>query len=123
MAGIDAWFEGDDLKAIHVLVPQVEAAVRQMLIAAGASPMKRNERDEGFEAMGMGAILVAPELAKKLDPTLRLHLRSLYTAPKGHNLRNELAHGLAVPSIFGRGLANWVIHSLLAIRVLGQVAK
>ncbi len=116
-AGIDAWFEGDDLKAIHVLVPQVEAAVRQMLIAAGASPMKRNERDDGFEAMGMGAILVAPELAKKLDPTLRLHLRSLYTSPKGHNLRNELAHGLAMPSIFGRGLANWVVHSLLAIRV------
>ena len=38
-AGVEAWFAGDDMKAIHVLVPQVEAAVREMLIAAGASPM------------------------------------------------------------------------------------
>lgn len=122
-AGIEAWFAGDDMKAIHVLVPQVEAAVREMLIAAGASPMKRDDRDGGFQSMGMGAILVHDALIKAMDPTLRLHLRSLYTAPKGHNLRNELAHGLAMPSLFGRGLANWVVHSLLAIRVVGHASK
>ena len=69
--------------------------------------------------MGMGTVLVHEALIKSMDPTLRLHLRSLYTAPKGHNLRNELAHGLATPSLYGRGLANWVVHSLLAIRVIG----
>ena len=118
-AGVEAWFAGDDMKAIHVLVPQVEAAVREMLIAAGASPMKRDDRDGGFQSMGMGTVLVHEALIKSMDPTLRLHLRSLYTAPKGHNLRNELAHGLATPSLYGRGLANWVVHSLLAIRVIG----
>lgn len=118
-AGVGAWFAGDDMKAIHILVPQAEAAVREMLIAAGASPMKRDDRDGGFQSMGMGTILVHEALVKTMDPTLRLHLRSLYTAPKGHNLRNELAHGLATPSHFGRGMSNWVLHSLLAIRVVG----
>lgn len=118
-AGVEAWFAGDNMKAIHILVPQAEAAVREMLIAAGASPMKRDDRDGGFQSMGMGTILVHEALAKDMDPTLRLHLRSLYTAPKGLNLRNELAHGLATPAHFGRGMSNWVLHSLLAIRVVG----
>ncbi len=122
-AGVEAWFTGDDMKAVHVLVPQVEAAVREMLIAAGESPMKRDDRDGGFQSMGMGTILVHEALVKTMDPTLRLHLRSLYTAPKGHNLRNALAHGLATPSHFGRGMANWVVHSLLAIRVVGYSSK
>jgi hypothetical protein len=120
--GVEAWFAGDDMKAIHILVPQVEAAVREMLIASGASPMKINDRDGGFQHFGMGTVLVHETLIKSMDPTLRLHLRSLYTAPKGHNLRNELAHGLATPSLYGRGLANWVIHSLLAIRVIGHAS-
>lgn len=119
-AGVEAWFAGDDMKAIHILVPQVEAAVREMLIAAGASPMKRDERDGGFQSLGMGAILVHEALIRSMDPTLRLHLRSLYTSAKGHNLRNELAHGFATPAHVGRGMADWVVHSLLAIRVAAQ---
>jgi hypothetical protein len=122
-AGVEAWFAGDDMKAIHVLVPQVEAAVREMLIAAGTSPMKREEREGGFQSMGMGTILVHETLVKSMEPTLRLHLRSLYTAAKGHNLRNELAHGLATPAFMGRGMANWVVHSLLAIRTVGHASR
>lgn len=119
-AGIDAWFSGDDMKAIHILVPQVEAAAREIMIMAGESPMTWSEAEGGFKSKGLGEILVSPAFRENIDATLRLHLRALYTSPKGHNLRNEIAHGLATASVFGRGLANWVIHSLLAIRHLGM---
>lgn len=119
-AGIDAWFAGDDMKAIHILVPQVEAAAREMMIMAGESPMIWGDAEGGFKSKGLGEMLTSSALRENIDATLLLHLRALYTSPKGHNLRNEIARGLATASVFGRGLANWVIHSLLAIRHLGM---
>jgi hypothetical protein len=114
--GIDAWLAEDGVKAVHVLVPQVEAALREMLIAMGESPMTPSRGGGGFETLGMGAVLNTASFRTKMDPTLRLHLRALYTEPKGINLRNKLAHGLAGEEMLGRGMANWVIHTLLAIR-------
>ncbi|MQA42139.1 DUF4209 domain-containing protein [Rugamonas aquatica] len=120
-AGLKAWELGDHLKAIHVLVPQVEAGLREMLRAYGESPMRRNPREGGFESIGMGTLLMNPVFKEKAHPAFRLHLRALYTSPKGMNLRNKIAHGLASSDAFGLGMANWVVHSLLAIRTFGHL--
>jgi hypothetical protein len=119
--GVKAWFAGDFAKAVHVLVPQVEAGLREMLRAYGESPMRHNPREGGFETIGMGALLVNETFRLKAHPKLRLHMRALYTSPKGLNLRNRVAHGLASADAFGLGMANWVIHSLLAIRTFGHL--
>lgn len=121
--GIDAWFVEDHVKAVHILVPQVEAALREMLSMMGESPMKPDKDSGGFEALGMGQILSADSFKTKVDQKFRHHLRALYTNPKGINLRNRLAHGLASPEILGRGMANWVIHSLLAVRTYAHLQK
>ena len=120
-AGIEAWFAGDHVKAVHVLVPQVEAGLREMLRAYGESPMRHNKHEGGFETLGMGTVLMNPVFKDKAHPAFRLHLRALYTSPKGMNLRNKVAHGLASPNAFGLGTANWVVHSLLAIRTFGHL--
>lgn len=120
-AGIEAWFAGDHVKAVHVLVPQVEAGLREMLRAYGESPMRHNKREGGFETLGMGTVLMNPVFKEKAHPAFRLHLRALYTSPKGMNLRNKVAHGLASPNAFGLGTANWIVHSLLAIRTFGHL--
>jgi hypothetical protein len=39
----------------------------------------------------------------------------LYQDPRGLNVRNELAHGLAPYELFGLGLANLVVHSIILI--------
>lgn len=115
--GVEAWVAEDTVKAIHVLVPQVEAALREILAAMGASVMQPSKEAGGLQAIGMGTVLSDPTFKKKFDSTARHHLRSLYTHPKGINLRNKIAHGIAGEELLGRGIANWVIHSLLAIRV------
>lgn len=120
-AGLEAWELGDHVKAIHVLVPQVEAALREMLRAYGESPMRRSKHEGGFESIGMGSLLVNPVFKEKAHPAFRLHMRALYTSPKGMNLRNKIAHGLASSDAFGLGMANWVVHSLLAIRTFGHL--
>jgi hypothetical protein len=121
--GVDAWIAGDTVKAIHILVPQVEAALREWLMLLGESPMVPDRESRGFEVIGMGRILHTESFKKKVDPTLRLHLRALYTDPKGLNLRNRLAHGLASPEMLARGTANWVLHSLLAVRTYSLLRK
>jgi len=112
--GIDAWFAGDFVKAIHVLIPQVEAALREIAQSLGESVMRPTQKG-GFDAISMSAILRTTAFATKFDPSARLHLRALYSEPEGINLRNKLAHGLASPELFGAGVANWVIHSLLLL--------
>jgi hypothetical protein len=119
--GIKAWFEEDTVKAIHILVPQVEAALREVLVSMGESVLRPSNEAGGLEVIGMGKVLRDETFAAKFDPTARHHLRTFYTHPKGINLRNKIAHGIAGEELLGRGIANWVIHSLLVVRVYGHV--
>lgn len=113
--GTDAWFSADYVKSIHVLVPQVESGLREIMKSMGESVMKANKDSGGFDTISMGQVLRSSAFKARFDPTARLHLRALYTEPKGINLRNRLAHGLAGPELLGAGVANWVMHSLLLI--------
>ncbi len=118
--GIEAWFAEDTVKAIHILVPQVEAALREILASMGASVLQPNREAGGFESIGMGEVLSHKTFKDKFNSTARHHLRSLYTHQKGINLRNKIAHGIAGEELLGRGISNWVIHSLLVARVYGH---
>jgi hypothetical protein len=120
--GLDAWFAGDHVKSIHLLVPQVEAALREVLIALGESPYEPNRDAGGFVTIGMGSILHTEAFRTAFEPAARLHLLVLYTDPKGINLRNKLAHGMTSPDMLGRGIANWVIHSLILLGAMRREA-
>jgi hypothetical protein len=62
-------------------------------------------------AIGLGDVLHDTRFRAHTPTDLRFHLRVLYSDPRGINLRNEVAHGLAVSELFGRGVANWVVHT------------
>ncbi len=119
--GIDAWFAEDHVKSVHLLVPQAEAALREWLSTLGESPMEEDRRAGGFKVIGMGDVLRTKSFKEQVHPTLTHHLRAFYVDPKGLNLRNRIAHGLASPEILNCGTANWVIHSLLAIRTFAHL--
>jgi hypothetical protein len=121
LQGLKAWEFEDCAKAVHLLVPQVEAALRECMLIWGESPMVFNIDSEGFESMGMGRMLNTETVKKNMNEGLNLHLRCLYTHPKGINLRNKIAHGLAGEEILGRGMANRVVHTLLALRCVHQL--
>lgn len=116
--GLAAWLAEDPVKAIHVLVPQVEAACRDLLAALGAPVMRHDPNTGGFEVIGMGAVLSHPVFRAGVHKDIRFHLRALYTDPRGINLRNHLAHGLAHVGLLGMGVANWVVHSILLLAIL-----
>jgi hypothetical protein len=114
--GLSAWLAEDAVKAIHVLVPQVEATCRNLLAMLGASVRRHDPNYGGFRVIGMGEVVNHPRFGVPKD--IRFNLRALFCDPRGLNLRNHLAHGIASIGLFNVGLANWVVHSLLMLAVL-----
>lgn len=115
--GLSAWFAGDMVKAIHVLVPQIESALREILAALGGAVSKPDPNGGGFQMISLGEAL-SHERFKAVPEDIRFHFKVLYQDPRGLNVRNELAHGIAAFELFGLGLANMVVHSLIVIGVL-----
>jgi Domain of unknown function (DUF4209) len=113
--GLAAWFAGDYVKAIHVLVPQIEAATRELLSKLNGSVRRPDPNNGGFRVLGFGEILSDEIFRSKVPSDFRFHLRVLYQDSRGINLRNILAHGLAAPDLFGRGVGNWVIHTVVLL--------
>lgn len=116
--GIAAWMDGDAVKAIHVLVPQIEAALRDLLAAMGAPVTEVDHINGGFLMIGFGKIISHPVFVKRVSKDIRFHLRGLYCDVRGINLRNNLAHGLASAELLNAGTANWVFHTVILIGAL-----
>jgi hypothetical protein len=121
--GITAWFAEDWIKTVHVLVPQIEAVLRDLLSLLGGAVMKTSKDFEGFRAIGLGDVLRHERFVAAIPMDVRFHLNILFTDPRGINLRNEVAHGIANRELFGRGIANWVIHALLMVGFLRPTAN
>lgn len=112
-AGLRAYFAGQDAIAIHLLVPQVEAAIRRLAIISGVMPYKRKKDD--LELRSLGSLLGDPQLEAVLDPRLALYLRILLTDVRGWNLRNQVCHGLFQAGQVGPVLADRVLHVILLL--------
>lgn len=117
-AGIMAWFEKDFLTCIHILVPQVEAALREVLRCLGGSTIKPAREVNGFKYIGLGDVLHHPIIEQKIHSDILFHLKAFYIDARGINLRNELAHGLIRAELLNSNTANHVIHSLILLRCL-----
>lgn len=87
-------FQGDFSSAIHILVPQIENWIRELMQDNGLNTSTFNS-DTGIETEnGLSSLLNTDEISGLLDKNLLFELKSLLTSPPGPNLRNEIAHGL-----------------------------
>lgn len=115
LEGLNAWLSGDAVKAIHVLIPQLESALRDILESLGGLVWKPQKETSGFDAITMGAILNSKEFQDRFTSDGRFYLKALYTDQRGLNLRNTISHGLCSHRFMHMGIANWVVHSLLLL--------
>jgi hypothetical protein len=113
--GLAAWFAEDYVKQVHVLVPQIKAAVRDLLSKLGGSVRRPDTNNGGFRVLGFGEVLSDEVFRSRVPSDLRFHLRVLYQDSRGINLRNVVAHGLGLPDLFGRGSGNWVVHTIVLL--------
>lgn len=119
LEGIAAHFEKDYLKAIHVLVPQVENMLRELLRVIHIPRSKRVRNQPGMtELKTMGDILRDPRLADALEDDLRFFLIHLYIEKHGLNLRNDLSHGITPLGVFNEMTSGMVIQSIILLSVI-----
>jgi Domain of unknown function (DUF4209) len=119
--GLTAYLEGDLLKAIHVLIPQVEHILRRLLGILGRPTNKHSRSNTGvMQENSLDEVLGDPTMRTALGDDLHRYLSMFLVDRRGHNLRNRLAHGLMSLGDFHRGIGDRVVHVLL---ILGMVRQ
>lgn len=91
--GLRCGFIGDWVVAAHLLIPQFEESMRYLLQSIGITTSGLDE--EGIQdERSLNTTLYIPEIEQALGPDISFDLQSLLVERYGHNLRNNLAHGL-----------------------------
>jgi lysyl-tRNA synthetase class 1 len=121
--GVRAWFEGDSVKAVHVLIPQIEHAVRSIAGQLRKPVTKGHPKVRGASvAVNMGDILYSDEITEQLGRDLSFYFLSLYADPRGLNLRNEVAHGLIDAESVHDHVVRLLVHTLLVLGLWKELA-
>lgn len=89
---------GDFDTAVYRLVPHTENAIREALEKAGMA-VTTVKRDGVERYRTMEALLTGPEAAALFGSARSFDLHVLLGAQAGHNLRNEIAHGLTTDAV------------------------
>ena len=106
------FFDDDNDGALHILVPQLEAAIRGAAARAGVVVIKTPRGGTPGGVRALGGILA--DLKGRLDESWRRYLVNSLTDVLGVNLRNQLSHGLHGPT--ARGDVAMAIHIACHLR-------
>ncbi|WP_240792539.1 DUF4209 domain-containing protein [Bacillus thuringiensis] len=120
--GIKHYLQGDYLSASHVLIPYIEATLRNIIHVVGGNIHKPNKKG-GFDKILLGDILASSELKDVLGEDAIFYFKLVYNDVRGYNLRNNMAHGLVSPSYFNRFTVQLIIHTLLILSTIGPAEE
>ena len=98
--GLLAGFHGDFVIAAHLLIPQLEHALRCVLERLGHPTFRVDARDGRQQEHDLNTILYYKPIADFLGEDLLFDLRGLLVEPCSANLRNRIAHGLMAHNDF-----------------------
>ena len=91
------FYRGDDDGALHMMPPQIEAAIRGAAARIGIVVIKTPQGPKPGGVRALGAVLA--EFEGRLDESWRRYLSNALTDQVGVNLRNEISHGLYGPPV------------------------
>lgn len=120
---IQAFERGEMWVAAHLLVPQLERAVRAAVIAAGGSPRSRARRAGGLRWKSLEETLLEAEASIALGPALSSSLIRLFVDPFGPNYRNEIAHGAVEPNGDSSPIALLTLLAVLSVTLQLAAAR
>ena len=119
--GLDAYMAEDHLVCCHLLIPQLEAAIRRLFALNGANIMRAKKNpDEGNEYISLDGLLGSNEAVACMGEDIANYFRNVLTDQYGWNIRNQVSHGLLATDNFNFGMADRVVHAFL---LLGMFKK
>lgn len=113
--GLKAYFVSDYIIAVHLLIPQIEAVVRNILESNSVCIYKTDRLSPHSPLRTLDDLLRDAKAAEYLSTPFSYYLRILLTDNKGWNLRNEVCHGLLDVGAFDKAMADRILHCLLCL--------
>lgn len=109
------FFSKDYVTFCHLIVPQIEDALRNIVERSGNAVIRRQQSGFGYQIKTLDDILLDSSIAYTMTEDGVFHLRTLLTDQKGMNIRNLLCHGISNPNCFNIVAAERLLHALLMI--------
>lgn len=116
--GLEAYFKKDFLITIHLLIPQIEEAIRNIIEFTGGNVLKPSKGGGGYHLRTFDEILRDDIIKKVLGEDTADYFRILFTDQRGWNIRNIVCHGMASPNIFNYETSDRIIHALLCLGLI-----
>jgi hypothetical protein len=122
--GLLRFLQGDMTAALHILVPQLENALRNILKDLGCDVVRLND-DMTQEELGLSALFdrFSAELEQCFGTALVADMRNVFILRAGPQLRDRIAHGLisdwesfSPDAVY----ACWLIYQLVCMPLLRQ---
>ncbi|BDA78568.1 hypothetical protein LPTSP3_g14980 [Leptospira kobayashii] len=111
---LEEYFKNNHLAFQHLLIPQIESGLRNLLETCGGVIWKQG-RSSGYLLKNLDEILRDEIIQTILEDDLSLYFRTLFTDQRGWNLRNKIAHGISHISDFSITTSDRVLHALLCL--------
>ncbi len=92
--GISEFFEDNYTAAVHLLVPQFEDILRNIISSLGGIIRKKNHFTGGYDHINLDEALNSEDIKRVLNDSTILYMKSILSHRQGLNLRNNLCHGL-----------------------------
>jgi hypothetical protein len=122
--GVRHYREGDHIAAIHVLVPQIEHALRWLLRALNRPTNFLKPKLDAYQEKDLGSVLADEALTKVLGEDVSRYLKALFTDERsGWNIRNRVSHGLYASYFLNRQIVDRVIHALMILSAVRPQAS
>lgn len=118
--GLHMYLEGDAVAAAHILVPQIESAIRTLLEKAERRVIKPARSGGGYDLRLLEELLRDEVTTDILGENFVFYLRILLTDRRGWNLRNSLCHGMLPAAEIGSAVADRVVHALLCLALVRE---
>lgn len=114
--GLEAYMAEDYLVCCHLLVPQLEAAIRRIFALNGDNIMRpKKNPEEGNEYLSLDSLLSNPNAETYMGEDIANYFRNVLTDQYGWNIRNQVCHGLLSSDNFNFGMADRLVHAFLLL--------
>ncbi len=116
--GLEAYWDDEDfVVSIHLFIPQLEHAIRELAKQMNITTYKEGRRG-GFQLRNLDELLRLVELEEALGKRTTVYLRTLLSDQRGWNLRNEISHGIPACNGFTVDVADRLFHALLLLSLV-----
>lgn len=119
--GLEAYFSQDYLTCIHLLIPQFEEAIRNLVEINGGSVLV--PKNDSFQLKTFDYLLSDPLVKEVFGEDASLYFKVLFTDKRGWNLRNDLAHGMLDSSHFNKQNSDRLLHAFLCLGMVRLMEK